>query len=216
MRNQLSEKYIRGHGIEIGGLHYPLHVLPGCVVDYVDRMSLEELKKSCPDVRPVENKIIVDDAEYLSTVADGSQDFLIANHVLEHCHDPIGTLRTWARVLRPGGIVFAAVPDKPQTFDAPRKMTTIEHVIRDYDLHGHSPEDRDHYREWFSVIDKMSGDALESHVEAMFKERCNIHFHCWDMDHQRQLMEVFLVSEKLRIVEAVQNGAEIIWILRAI
>jgi ubiquinone/menaquinone biosynthesis C-methylase UbiE len=39
-------------------------------------------------------------------LADSSQDFVIANHLLEHLPDPIGALKEWYRVLRAGGTLF--------------------------------------------------------------------------------------------------------------
>jgi SAM-dependent methyltransferase len=45
-------------------------------------------------------------------LASGSIDCLIARHNLEHYVDLVGTLREWARVLRPGGTLIAVVPDE--------------------------------------------------------------------------------------------------------
>ena len=59
---------------------------------------------------------------------DGSQDFIIANHLLEHVADPIGALEEWYRLLRPDGILFLALPDKRVTFDKDRPRTTLDHV----------------------------------------------------------------------------------------
>jgi predicted SAM-dependent methyltransferase len=39
---------------------------------------------------------IIDDGEKLSRIEDASQDFIIANHFLEHCEDPIGTVGAFA------------------------------------------------------------------------------------------------------------------------
>lgn len=42
----------------------------------------------------------------------GSQDFIIASHLLEHLVDTMGALREWKRVLKPGGELFVMVPDQ--------------------------------------------------------------------------------------------------------
>jgi ubiquinone/menaquinone biosynthesis C-methylase UbiE len=42
---------------------------------------------------------------------DGSLDYVVANHVLEHCADPVRVLREWRRAVRPGGIIGLVVPD---------------------------------------------------------------------------------------------------------
>lgn len=213
MRTALSHKHIRGHGVEIGGLHVPTIVLPGAVVDYVDMAPFEELKRIWPDVKPVQNPIIVDDAETLATLGNGIYDFVVANHVLEHCHDPIGTLKNWARVVRSGGILYVALPEKTKTFDAPRKITTMDHLILDY-LEGPEKRDREHYREWIYEIDKLRGDELDRRVEEAISVRANIHFHCFTLQSMTEFMNLPIVSEFCQVVERVENGAEVIWILR--
>ena len=61
---------------------------------------------------------IVDDGETLATIADGSQAFIIANHFLEHCEDPIGTIGTHLRKLQAGRRPLLHGPDKRYTFDS--------------------------------------------------------------------------------------------------
>jgi predicted SAM-dependent methyltransferase len=54
---------------------------------------------------------VVDDDERVSTIGDATQDLVIANHFLEHYEDPLGALGIMIRVLRPGGVLYLAVPD---------------------------------------------------------------------------------------------------------
>ena len=61
--------------------------------------------------------------ESLATIPDGSQDFVIADHFIEHCQDPISALTIHFRVLKTGGILYMAVPDKRFTFDKDRPVT---------------------------------------------------------------------------------------------
>jgi ubiquinone/menaquinone biosynthesis C-methylase UbiE len=63
---------------------------------------------------------------------DNTLDYLVSSHVLEHLPDPLGALREWHRVLRPGGLLYLVVPDKRFTFDEPRPVTTPEHLLRDF------------------------------------------------------------------------------------
>lgn len=42
-----------------------------------------------------------------------SFDRLIATHVLEHLPDPVGVLKEWNRVVRPGGIISIVLPCDP-------------------------------------------------------------------------------------------------------
>src|SRR5437879_2368645 len=45
-----AHRYIKGDGIEIGGLHRPLQVYNGARVRYVDRLSTEQIREFYRDV----------------------------------------------------------------------------------------------------------------------------------------------------------------------
>jgi hypothetical protein len=101
-REMLAHFYLKGEGLEIGALHNPLTVGPKAKVRYVDRMSVPDLKKHYPELNnlPLVPVDIVDDGEHLKTIADGTQNFVIANHFIEHCSNPIETFRNLFRVLK--------------------------------------------------------------------------------------------------------------------
>ena len=66
-----------------------------------------------------------------NSVADGSVDFAIAIAVLEHVEDVSGALQQLRRVLAPGGVVFAEVPDASRFAgrpDAPFQEFSVEHI----------------------------------------------------------------------------------------
>lgn len=215
MRKRLADKYIRGRGIEIGGLHCPLEVPIGALVTYVDRLPPEEAHPDVLAQVKVKN-VVIDDAENLDHFPINSLDFIIANHVFEHCHNSIGTLYTWQETLRPGGIVFAAVPDKDHTFDKPRAVTKLQHLIDDWDK-GHEQGDGEHYREWLSLIDKVQEPELTKRVEQCLRERANIHFHVWDQPAMREFLSYIQHTKRyFELVEFAPHGAEVIWILRKI
>ena len=134
VRRNIASQYLSGEGIEVGALHAPLEVPPGVKVHYVDRMPVSELRKQYPELAAVNvvEADIVDNGETLSSIADNSWDFVIANHMIEHCQNPIGTLENFLRVLKPGGLVYMGVPDKRYTFDIDRPLTSLDHLIRDY------------------------------------------------------------------------------------
>lgn len=213
MRQLLANRHLRGSGLEIGGLHNPLPVPQGVTVQYIDRMPLEDLIRTCPEVRPCALPIIVDDAETLETVAAESQDFLIANHVFEHCHDPIGTMKQWIRVLRHGGIIFAAVPEKTHTFDHKRQVTTLEHLIHDHQV-GYEAEDVWHYFDWFLNVDHARVPDPYTTAQKAYAERANIHFHVWDRRAMDELLAYLAPVCRFEILEVAPNGGEVIWILQ--
>ena len=157
-------------------------------------MTVEELRAHYPELAELELTPVdvVDDGERLATFEDESVDFVVANHFLEHCENPIGTIETHLRKLRPGGVVFYAVPDKRYTFDFRRPRTTLEHLIADYE---DGPEARrDHYVEWERMVYDSGAcppDDAEAARRAGIREReaYSIHFHVWT---QSDLLEMFM------------------------
>jgi len=185
-RDDLSFRYLRGDGIEIGALNMPLRVPPSARVRYVDHASADELREiyawelhihGWPLVPPD----VVDDGERLRKFEDESLDFVIANHMLEHVEDPIGALHHFLRVLRPGGILFLTLPDARRTFDGRRPRTTVEHLMGD---HREGPEvsRREHYEEWARIIESLPEEQVPARVEAFATERPRHHFHVWELD----------------------------------
>lgn len=65
------------------------------------------------DVDPEVDPDVVDDIRVLRTFDHRSVDGVYASHVLEHLHpnEAMAAIKSFMRVLRPGGIIFAMVPD---------------------------------------------------------------------------------------------------------
>ena len=115
-RHVLAAAYIFGSGIEIGGLDRPLLVTNGARVKYVDRLSGEDLEDHYsgagqPQVkrRGIKAPDIVSDGQTLEPIPDCSQDFVIANHVIEHFPNPLMFLKNAFRVLKLRGILFLSI-----------------------------------------------------------------------------------------------------------
>jgi len=64
---------------------------------------------------------------------DESYDFVLSSHTLEHMANPVAALMEWRRILRYGGVLLLCVPHKSATFDHKRSVTSIEHMIKDYE-----------------------------------------------------------------------------------
>ena len=214
-RRALAGRYLSGTGIEIGALHKPLPLPAGARVRYVDRMSVGDLRLHYPelaDERLCEPDII-DDGERLATIADGSLDFVVANHFIEHTQDPISTLENHARVLKPGGILYLGVPDKRRTFDRDREITSVAHIARDR-REGPAVSRAEHYEDWARHVER-SADA-ETRARQLMDDDYSIHFHVWTLDAFRALLEHAQREDSLplQIEEIVSNGGEFIAILR--
>lgn len=216
MREELSHRYIEGDGIEIGGLHCPLPVKPGVRVTYVDVASPEEIERSRhPDVKMVNRDIVIDNAETLLRFGSSTLDFVIANHVLEHAEDLIKTLLSWCRVLKPGGIIYAALPDKRFCFDRDRDTTTIDHFFWEY-LNGPEDSRMAHYIDWFrnSENEKQTPERALVKAQEALHANANIHWHTFTHD---SMIEVFQWCEKFipfTTLHGMINGSEVIWILK--
>jgi SAM-dependent methyltransferase len=182
-REGLARKYLRGNGIEIGALQRKLPVPPHCEVRYVDRLSVNDLRAHYPELRgvPLQPPDVIDDGERLAQFSDQALDFVIANHFLEHCADPISTLQNLLRVLRPSGILYMAIPDKRATFDRARPCTEW-HVVKQAFSAGIRPDRDLQYREWARLVMRRDGEEVERTARKLASERYSIHFNVWDLE----------------------------------
>jgi predicted SAM-dependent methyltransferase len=216
-RMRIAKRYLAGDGIEIGALHNPLPVPKAARVRYVDRLSVPDLRAHYPELEqePLVAVDVIDDGERLATIGDATQDFVVANHFLEHTQDPIGTLLSAYRVLRPGGVLYLAVPDKRHTFDSERPLTPVDHLLRDHD-EGAEVSRREHFEEWARLVDKVPADEVPRRAAELMEQDYSIHFHVWT---QRELLELLLaVRERfdldfdLELMERIEY--EVVFVLR--
>lgn len=218
-RQRLASGYLCGSGLEIGALHLPLPLPPGATAKYVDRAVREELRAQHPELEPFEivEPDLIDDGELLATVADGSQDFVVANHFIEHCEDPIGAIGNQLRVLRPGGHVVMAVPERRRSFDRARPPTSIEHLLRDH-REGPAASRSQHYEEWVRLVEEVPPERARERAARAEQRRQRIHFHVWSREEFRALLE-FLASEPglpLQVRRVQPNLSEFVAIFRRI
>jgi SAM-dependent methyltransferase len=216
-RRRLARRYLRGEGLEVGALHLPLRLPRGAHVRYVDRMNVEALQSHYPELagEKLVAVDVIDDGERLATQADASADFIIANHFIEHTEDPIGTLANHLRVLRSGGILYLAVPDRRRTFDSDRPATPLEHLINDH-RQGPASSRRAHQEEWARLVERVPEIEVPARVAALEQTDYSIHFHVWAPGEFRELLDHARKAEALPFaIEAVQpNEHEFIVILR--
>ena len=183
IREDVALRFLRGEGIEIGALDFPLRLPRGASVRYVDYLDAAGLCEAyditLSEGRPLIVPDVVDDGARLASFLDESLDFVVANHMLEHVEDPIAALEHQLRVLRSGGVLYLTLPDARQSFDAPRKRTTTEHLLRDHHEGPHVSR-REHYEECARFIEGHSSATLTKRVEEMEDESLRPHFHVWE------------------------------------
>lgn len=182
-RADIAARYLKGDGIEIGALTFPMP-MPRDVrvryVDYFDASGLErtyrrELREGATFVRPD----IVDDGARLASFEDESLDFVVASHVLEHVEDPIAALLNQSRVLRSGGVLYLVLPDGRYSFDAARQFTSVEHLLRDH-REGPAVSRRGHYEECARLIEGLHDSQAGIRADEMEAENMRPHFHVWE------------------------------------
>jgi predicted SAM-dependent methyltransferase len=216
-RRRLGRRYLRGEGIEIGALHSPIPVSRQARVTYVDRMSREELLEEYAEQAEHDfvRVDVIDDGETLSKFTAESLDFVVASHMLEHCENPLGTMRNHLTRLRSGGILFYALPDRASGFDADRPLTDFAHVVRD-DVEGPEGSRWAHFLEFAELVERAPEAELEFVARSMMDRGASIHFHVWHLDGFREFLQG--AESHLQIatrVEALeQNHAEIIAVIR--
>jgi SAM-dependent methyltransferase len=219
-RGQLAASFLSGEGLEIGPLHQPLALPPQAKARYVDRMLVEDLRREYAELAEwdLTQVDVVDDGEKLLTIAAESQDFIVANHFLEHCENPIRTIETHLGKLKPGGVLFYAVPDKRFTFDFRRPVTPLEHMAADYD-EGPERSRAEHYEQWARLVVVEDGETeAESVARARQLEAAaySIHMHVWT---QAEFLQLILgcrerFGEDFDIEASARNGIEFMVVLR--
>lgn len=126
-------------GLEIGALNRPIVTRELGNIRYVDHASTEDLKQKYANDPNVDIEAIVDvdyiwGAQTLPELVgqDAPFDYVIASHVIEHVPDLIGWLKEIHAVLKPGGILTLAIPDKRCCFDFYRPLTQAPAAIEAY------------------------------------------------------------------------------------
>jgi hypothetical protein len=183
-------------------------------------MPVEKLRSEYPelegwDLTPVD---LIDDGELLATIPDVSQDFIVANHFLEHCEDPIQTIETHLTKVKSGGILFYAVPDKRYTFDFRRPLTPVNHMVEDHER-GPERSRREHYVEWTRLVIVEEGESEEQTIARsrdLEAAGYSIHMHVWT---QAEFLQLILhcrerSEDAFDIEAAAMQGIEFVVVLR--
>jgi SAM-dependent methyltransferase len=126
-----------GLGLEVGPSHDPVAAkAAGYDVRVIDHLSQDELKAkyaghgvNTDRIEPVD---FIWRGEALEDVAGIGRgyDWIIASHVIEHLPDPIGFMKSCQKILKPGGVLSLAIPDKRYCLDHLRPPSTPGDVLQ--------------------------------------------------------------------------------------
>lgn len=209
----IAYRKLRGRGLEIGALHEPAPVPPEAQVEYFDAMTESEAAQLFPEIDSsgfVHVSHIGDiDRGGLAQFAEGTFDFVIMNHVLEHLANPIGALAEVFRIVRAHGWVVVSVPDKRFTFDKLRPDTSFDHLWSDYKA-GVGQSTDEHYIEFFrSAAPHVFAEPPENlpiHV-ARARERRE-HSHAWTSATFRVFLDMTFAKLGIAAVRLFESRAE--------
>lgn len=154
------------------------------------------LRDSTPfpfDTSRVAGRQFLREATALHGMADGSYDFLLSSHCLEHVANPLAALNEWHRVVRADGHLILILPDPARTFDCARPITSLQHLRADYAANI-GEDDLTHLDEILALHDlgrdPHAGSPEEFRARALRNpdNRC-LHHHVFDLASMRQMLE---------------------------
>ena len=215
---KIGYQLLSGNGLEIGALHEKAKLPAKCKVEYCDAISKKQAIKLFPEIKHhklVDVKYICNlDKEGLSIFKDDSYDFIILSHVIEHVANPINVVKELFRVIRPGGIVLIAAPDKTYTFDKKRHITPFQHLLEEYKQDIKAVTD-EHYIDFIKGVhpEMMLYDKEKFKDAVKTVKSRREHAHVWTSDSFKDFLlstfkELNIQARLLMENKGTQNGLE--------
>jgi len=189
-----------GMGYEIGAGDRPTRLPLSAQVKYIDKFTFEGASNGSFIGKEAINFVhvsVYEAMDSLASIEDGSADYFVAYHVIEHVPNVIAALKSAYRKLKKGGELVMVVPDKRYMFDQGRPETSLEHFIVD-EIRNGGVETLEHYMEYFrrSAADSnfietalaglRSGRDIHMHVftpESMSNLLAHLHVHLNFAEH---------------------------------
>lgn len=134
----------------------------------------------------------ISEATDLSMIDSSQYDFVLSSHVIEHIANPLQALSEWLRVLKKEGYMILLIPDKEGTFDHRRKVTSLEHLIEDFENET-KEDDLTHLPEILEFHDLERSPEISDFAEFKARSEKNfenrgLHHHVFDKELVVQLL----------------------------
>jgi SAM-dependent methyltransferase len=135
----------------------------------------------------------VSEAVDLRGIDASTYDVVLSSHCLEHVANPLRALIEWVRVLKEDGLLLLVVPHKDGTFDHRRPVTTLAHLVEDFER-PMGEDDLSHMTEILELhdlsMDPPAGDreSFQRRSFKNFENRC-LHHHVFDTDLVVRLLD---------------------------
>jgi SAM-dependent methyltransferase len=145
------------------------------------------------------------EATDLSGIDSSKYDFVLSSHMLEHTANPLLAIYEWIRVLKDDGIFVILVPHKDATFDHRRPITTLEHIVEDYNCNV-KEDDLTHLSEILELhdLEKDPGagtfESFKARSEDNINNRC-FHHHVFNTQLAVQILDY--MNLQIQYVEAI-------------
>ena len=133
------------------------------------------------------------EATNLDRIASDEYEVLLSAHMLEHTANPVLALREWIRVVSVGGLLLLVLPHRDGTFDDRRPVTTLAHMIQDYER-GVGEDDLTHLQEILDLHD-LTRDLAAGDRETFRKRSLDnlnnrgLHHHVFDLRTAIELID---------------------------
>lgn len=140
----LATQYCVGAGVELGAASHNPFDLPDCLkvapcdgrlflypqdMDDFNAYHHEQMRTS----GEVESIDLLGDFQSIAA-GDGTFDYLISSHVIEHVPNVFAAYIESSRVLKNGGVFFCIFPKRTATlYDSTRPLITVEQMVDDYE-----------------------------------------------------------------------------------
>lgn len=96
------------------------------ISDYIICLDFNKGAEETTSINGIVKNSILSNANDL-LFKDNSIDYIIALHILEHCAEPVYTLKEWLRVLKPGGKIGVVIPNWKYNWNAANDTSKYGH-----------------------------------------------------------------------------------------